>query len=68
MTQTTPEQLLEQGYLLYARWLLRRCLEQKYGHVSKPLLDRITACDDSQRLEQAISDAVRVANSEDLQL
>jgi hypothetical protein len=68
MAQTIAEQDVEQGYLHYARWLLRRCLEQKHGKVSKPLLDRITACDDTQRLEQAISEAMRLANPEDLEL
>jgi hypothetical protein len=68
MAQTIAEYWMEQGALRALRRILRHWLEQEQGNVPKTVLDRVTACGDSQRLEQAISDTFRVPNPEDLEL
>jgi hypothetical protein len=73
MAQTIAEHLMEQGEargeLRSLRRVLRHWLEQEHGNLTKIVLDRITACDDIQRLEQVLVNALLTrAKPEDLEL
>ncbi len=68
MAETIAEYYMEQGALRALRRILRRWLEQQHGTLPKTVLDRITACDDLQRLEQAVFQVVTLAKLEDLEL
>jgi hypothetical protein len=72
MAQTIAEDWMEQGEvrggLRWLRRVLRHWLEQNHGHLPESILQRIEACNDLQRLEQAVYKAPKLAKLEDLEL
>jgi hypothetical protein len=68
MAQTIAEYLMEQGALGASRWILREILKDKHGNLPKTILDRIAACNDFQRLRQAILSTRTLANAKNLEL
>jgi hypothetical protein len=68
MAQTFAEDLMERTEASVLRRHLRHWLEQKHGKLPESVLQRIEACNDNQRLEQAVFKAPMLEKLEDLQL
>ncbi len=68
MAQTMAEYLLEQGEARAMRRLLRRSLEDKFGALPDAVLQRIEACSEAKKLEEAALKAPRLEKLEDLAL
>jgi hypothetical protein len=68
MARTIAEHLIEQGELHATRRLLRRALERKFGPLHESILQRIEACNDVPRLEEAALQAPELEKPEDLSL
>jgi hypothetical protein len=68
MAQTIAEHLMEQDGVREARRMLRRFLEQSFGELPEAILQRIEACNEVQKLEEATLKAPRLQKLEDLRL
>lgn len=72
MTQTMAQYLLQQGEqrgeLRGMRQLLRDLLEQKFGTLPEAVAQRIEACEEAQKLREAVLKVREWNNLEDLQL
>ncbi len=68
MTQTMAQSLLQQGELRLARRMLRQLLEQKFGQLPEAVLQRIEACDEPKKIEEAVLKVRDWQKPEDLTL
>jgi hypothetical protein len=68
MVKTIADHLMEQGEVRAMRRFLRRSLEDKFGPLPEAVLQRIEACGEVQKLEEAARKTPRLEKLDDLVL